>query len=190
MAWFDERAGLELDAATGESRARHPGLRMYAASRFDDHELHYGRQLELRRERSVRHRWRRESFALLACAFSRELCAVSESSAPARAFDLKTGELAWTYRPRDGAHLTQLDFAPPLDCFVALEYAYTDEARRAGPMVALLHLDRAGTVVFRQAIREWSDAVFCADGALLVNGLGELYDAATGTVRHVFDFPR
>ena len=57
-------------------------------------------------------------------------------------------------------------------------------------MVTLLHLDSNGTVVFRKAVRDWSDAVFCAGGTMLLNGLGELYETATGTLVHVFDFPR
>jgi hypothetical protein len=73
---------------------------------------------------------------------------------------------------------------------VALEYAYTEAGRQTGPMVALLHFDLSGNVVFRKAVREWSDAVFCADAAFLLNGLGQLYDTSTATLTHVFEFPR
>jgi len=190
VAWFDGRAGLRLDAQTGQSRSRDVGLRMFAASRFDGSQLKYKKRFELSDGGRLRYKWPRESFALLSCAFSPHLCLVSESGVPAKAIDLASGGLAWVYQSRDGAHLTELDFSPRLKCFVALEYAYTDAGRDTGPMVALLHLDSTGNVIFRKTVREWSDAVFCADGTCLLNGLGELYDTSTGTVTHVFEFPR
>ena len=190
IAWFDGRAGLRLDAHTGQTGAKYPGLRMYAASRFADVELRYTRRLELFEGGHPRHTWPCDSFALLACAFSPHLCLVAESSVPAKAIELSSGQVAWLYRPRDGAHLTELDFSPALGCFVALEYAYSQAARETGPMVALLHLDLSGHVTFRQAIRDWSDATFCADGELVLNALGELYDTSTGALTHVFEFPR
>jgi hypothetical protein len=42
----------------------------------------------------------------------------------------------------------------------------------------------------RGAFERSRHAVFCADGAFLLNGLGELYDTSTGTLTHVFEFPR
>jgi hypothetical protein len=129
---------------------------------------------------------------LLAGAFSPDRCAVSEAGAAVRAFDLTSGLPVWTYQPKPGVHITALDFSPPLGCFVALEYAYTDAARADGPMMGLLHLDSNGHVAFRRSVREWSEAnTFCANGELMLNGLGELHDVGTGDVVHVFsDFPR
>jgi len=119
------------------------------------------------------------------------LCVVAETTKPARAFDLASGKAGWVYESRPGAHLLALDFCPALDRFVALEYAYNQVARDTGPMVALLHLDPSGgAVVLREAIREWSTAVFCANGTKLLNGLGELYDTGTAAVEHVFEVPR
>ena len=163
---------------------------MFAASRFDNSELSYARHFELAQNGQLHHKWPRDSFAVLACAFSPQLCVASESAVPTKAIELASGKVAWIYQPRDGAHLIELDFCPSLDRFVALEYAYTDAARKTGPMVALVHLDSSGTVVSREPIRDWSVAVFCADGRFLLNGLGELYDSATARVTHVFDFPR
>jgi hypothetical protein len=190
VSWFDGGAGLGLDPKTGRSCSKYPALRMFASSRFDGRELKYRRQFELSESGRLRHTWPRDSFALLSCAFSPQLCVVSESGAAAQAIELISGQPAWVYRPRAGAHLTVLDFSPRLNCFVALEYAYTEAGRETGPMVALLHLDVSGNVLFRKAVREWSDAVFCADGALLLNGLGELYDTSTATVTHVFEVPQ
>jgi WD40 repeat protein len=190
ISWFDGRAGLGLDSQTGQSCSRDVGLRMFAASRFDGTELKYKRRFELSDRGRLRHKWPRDSFALLSCAFSPQLCVVSESGVPAKAIELTSGRLAWVYQSRDGAHLTELDFSPRLKCFVALEYAYTEAGRDTGPMVALLHLDVSGNVIVRQTVREWSDAVFCADGAFLLNGLGELYDTSTAALTHVFEFPR
>ena len=190
VTWFDRRAGLGLDSQTGQSCSRHVGLQMFTASRFDTSELKYKKQFELSKRGQLRHKWSRDSFALLACAFSPHLCVVAESGMPAKAIELTSGRVAWVYRSRDGAHVTALDFSPRLECFVALEYACTGAARETGPMVALLHLDMSGTVIFRKAVREWSDAVFCADGDLLLNGLGELYDTSTAALTHVFEFPR
>lgn len=73
---------------------------------------------------------------------------------------------------------------------MALEYAYTDAARERSPVATLLHLDSKGNVVLRKPTRAWSDAAFCADGELLLNGLGELFDASTGELIHIFEFPR
>jgi len=190
VAWFPDRAGLLLDAHTGESVERYVGLREFSTSRYGQSTLKYARQFELLSGNGARYRWPRDSFALLCSAFSPDLCVVSESTTPARAIDLRTGKVVWEYRPREGAHILQLDYSPGLDCFVALEYAYTDPARDTGPMVALLHLDRSGHVSFNKAIREWPLGVFCAQGSLLLNGLGELYDVSTATVTHVFEFPR
>ena len=190
VTWFDRRAGLGLDSQTGQSCARHVGLRMFAASRFDNSELKYKKQFELSERGHLRHKWPRDSFGLLACAFSPQLCVVAETGVPAKAIELTSGKVAWVYRSRDGAHLSELDFSPRLGCFVALEYACTGAARETGPIVALLHLDVSGRVIFRKAVREWSDAVFCADGGLLLNGLGELYDTSTAALAHVFEFPR
>src|SRR5262249_41286876 len=81
----------------------------------------------------VRHTWPRDSFALLACAFSPRLCVVAESGVPAKAIELTSGKLAWSYHSREGAHLIQIDFCPRLGCFVALEYAYTENGRATGP---------------------------------------------------------
>lgn len=190
VAWFDRRAGQRLDLHTGESLSKSPGLYMFAASRFDRRELHYRRQFELVEGGRVRHKWPRESFALLSCAFSPELCVVAESRAPAKAIDLTSGKVAWAYQSRAGAHLVGLDFCPSLNDFVALEYAFSEGGRETGPMVAIVHLDVSGTVVFRHAIREWLDAVFCADGTFVLNGLGELFETSTGKLAHVFEFPR
>jgi len=190
VAWFPDRAAVLLDAHTGESVERYVGLRELSTSRFDRSTLKYARQFELLSAGGARYRWPRQSFALLCSAFSPDLCVVSESRMPAKAIDLRTGKVVWEYRPREGAHILQLDYSPGLDCFVALEYAYTDPARDTGPMVALLHLDRSGHVSFNKAIREWPLGVFCAQGSLLLNGLGELYDVSTATVTHVFEFPR
>ena len=191
VAWFDRKAGLTLDARSGETRDRHVGLRAFYASPFDRCTLKYGRQFELTSPAAGRHTWASESFALLACGFSPDRCVVSEAAAGVQSLDLASGLVSWTYRPRLGAHVTALDFSVRLGCFVALEYAYTDAARAEGPMVTLLHFDSDGQVVFRKAIREWSEAAFCASGELLLNGLGELHDVQTGEVTHVFgDFPR
>jgi hypothetical protein len=190
VAWFDGRAGLRLDLQTGQVLSKSPGLRMFAASRFDSNELNYKRQFELSRNGRVRHKWPRDSFALLSCAFSPQLCVVAESAVPAKAIELTSGKVEWVYRSRDGAHLIEVDFCPSLDCFAALEYAYTEAGRETGPMVALLHFDLSGRVVFRKAINDCHDAVFCADGTLVLNGLGELYETSTGTLAHVFEFPR
>jgi hypothetical protein len=190
VAWFDGRAGVSLDLQTGQTRTKHPGLRMFAASRFDRSELKCGRQFELCEDGRVRHKWPRDSFAVLACAFSPRFCVVAESGVPAKAIELTSGKPAWSYQSRDGAHLVSLDFSSRLGYFVASEYAYTETGRASGPMVALLHVDAFGDVVFRQPVRDWSDAVFCADAAFLLNGLGELIETKTGAVSHVFDFPR
>jgi hypothetical protein len=191
VCWFDGRAGLRLDVHTGATRARIVALQMFAASRVAAAELQYRRQLELVIQGQVRLKWARASFALLACAFSPALCVVAESKAAARAYDLTSGELAWVYESRAGAHVLAIEFCPSLNRFVAVEYAYSQTARDTGPMVALLHLDLSGAVVFHQPIREWSEAVvFAADGTLLLNGLGEVYETATASVVHEFDFPR
>jgi hypothetical protein len=115
---------------------------------------------------------------------------ISESASGIAAVDLTSGRAAWEYTPRQGAHVIQLDFSPRLGRFVALEYAYTDGARLSGPTVTLLHIDTLGSVVFRTAVQDWSEAVFCANAELMLNGLGELYDVHTGELTHVFDFPR
>ena len=190
VAWFDGKAGLTLDAHTGESRARHVGLRAFKASRFDGTTLRLARQFELTRPDGHRWTWAPASFALLVTAFSPGLCVVSESAAGMTAVDIATGQRAWTYPPRDGTHVIQVDYTPRLANFVALEYAYTQAARDVGEMVVLLHLDDRGNVLRRLPARPWSDAVFCADGELLLNGLGELYDVTTGELEHVFEFPR
>ena len=107
-----------------------------------------------------------------------------------RAFDVSTGDRLWEYRSRPGAHVIQLNYACSLGIFVAVEYAYSEAAREAGPMMELLHVDASGEVQFRKSMRGWSDAVFCAEGELLLNGLGELFDVSTAELIHVFDFPR
>jgi hypothetical protein len=190
IVWFDGRAGMCLDLQTGETRTKRSGLRMFAASRFDRTELNYRTRFELCEGGRVRHTWPRDSFALLACAFSPRLCVVAESGVAAKAIELTSGKLAWSCQSREGAHLIRIDFSPRLGCFVALEYAYTENGRATGPMVALLHIDGAGDVVFRQPVRAWSVGVFCVDADFLLNGLGELSETQSGTVRHVFDFPR
>jgi hypothetical protein len=189
VTWFDGRAGLGLDAQTGHTGAKYTGLRMYAASRFGHTELKYKRRFELFEGGHLRHKWPCDSFALLACAFSPHLCVVAESSVPAKAIELSSGEVAWVYRPRDGAHLTERDFSPALGFFVAMEYAYSQQARATGPMVALLHLDPSGQSRSgrRYAIGPTPSS---ADGGLLLNALGELYDTSTAGLTHVFDFPR
>jgi hypothetical protein len=190
IGWFNGRAGLTLDAGTGASVTRHVGLRKYCFSRFDGSHLKFARQFELSRPDGQRHQWAPESFALLTCAFSPQHCVVSESASAVNAIELTSGTRAWRYQPRVGAHVTGLDYSPRLRRFVALEYAYTEAARETGPMLALLHFDTRGNVVFRRSIREWPDAVFCADGELLLNGLGELLDTSTGELTYVFEFPR
>lgn len=77
VAWFDGPAGLRLDLQTGRLLSKSQGLRMFAASRFDRNELNYRRQLELCEDGHVQYRWSRESFALLSCAFSPQLCVVA-----------------------------------------------------------------------------------------------------------------
>ena len=190
-AWFDRRAGLTLETLTGRTVDRHIALHGFAASRFNRWTLKYGKQFELIGPDTARRTWRRDGFALLACAFSPDHCVVSEAASTVQAHDLESRGLSWTYQPRPGAHVTALEFSTRLGCFVAVEYAYTDQARAEGPMVSLLRFDSGGRVLFRQAIRDWSDVVLCSDGQLLLNGLGELYDVQTGRVAYVFpDFPR
>jgi len=190
VTWFDGRAGLTLDTETGESRERHVGLRHFGGSRFDGSTLKFARRFALHSSAGEVHTWAGTSFAVLAVAFSPTTCAISESAGPLRAFDSITGRALWEYRSRPGAHVTQLDYCPRIGAFVALEYAYSEAAREAGPMMELLHVDASGRVPFRSAVRGWSNAIFCADGELLLNGLGELFDVTTGELTHVFDFPR
>ena len=190
VVWFENAAGLTLDARTGDTRERHVGLRAFQASRLDRATLKYARQFELTDAGGHRHKWPRDRFALLAASFSSELCLVSESTAAVKAVALSSGRPVWTYEPRPGAHLLALDYATESAQFVGLEYAYSGAARETGPMVALLHLDSSGNVTFRRALRDWSTAVFCADAELLLNGLGELHDVRSGDVTHVFDVPR
>lgn len=191
VGWFDGRAGQVLDGRTGQSIERRHGLSAFYASRFDRSVLKYARQLELINAFGERHRWSRESFALLDAGFSPESCVVSEVGGAVRAFELDTGHLTWTYQPSPGTHVTLLDFAPRLGRFVAMEYAYTAAARETAPMVSLLHFEPGGQVVFRRAVRDWSVAVFAGNGEFLLNGLGELHEVETGDVVHVFtDFPR
>jgi hypothetical protein len=190
VVWFDRRAGLRLDLNTGQRRSTLAGLRMFASSRFDHHELSYRTRFELSDNGQLRHAWPRDSFALLACAFSPRVCVVAESAAAARAIDLASGEVAWTHHSREGAHLIDVDFCRQSDRFVALEYAYTEGARETGPMMTIVHLGSTGEAVARIATRDWSEAVLCADATLVLNGLGELYDTSTGALVHVFDVPR
>jgi len=192
VGWFDGKAGLTLDAASGETLERHRGLRAFCASRFDRSVLKYGKAFELITPAGARVRWAPDTFALLAAAFSPDRCVISEAGAAVRAIDVTSGVPDWTYQPRPGVHITALDFSPRLERFVALEYAYTDRARAEGPMMSLLHLTSDGRVVFHRSVREWSEAnTFCANGELMLNGLGELHDVETGDVVHLFaDFPR
>lgn len=191
VGWFDGRAGQVLEGRTGKSIERYPALGAFCASRFDRSVLRYGKQLELINALGERQRLSRESFALLAAGFSSDSCVVSEVGGAVRAFELETGHLTWTYQPSPGIHVTQLDFAPRVCRFVAIEYAYTTAARETSPIVSLLHLEPGGKVVFRRAVREWPQAVFAGNGDFLLNGLGELHDVDTGDVVHVFtDFPR
>jgi hypothetical protein len=191
VACFDGRAGLTLEAQTGQTVERHIGLRAIGASRFDRWTLKYGRRFELIGPTRERRRWNRESFALLAHAFSPDQCVVSESGSAVCARDVVSSRVLWTYLPRPGTHVIAIEYSTHLQHFVALEYAYTDEARADGPMVSLLHIDSSGRVAFQKAIREWPEAVFCENGAFVLNGLGELHDVRTGEVEHVFpDFPR
>jgi hypothetical protein len=190
VACFDDRAGLTLEARTGQTVERHVGLRAIGVSRFDRWTLKYGRRFELIGPTSQRRRWNRESFALLAHAFSPDQCVVSETGSAVCARDVVSSRVLWTYLPRPGAHVIALEYSH-LGHFVALEYAYTDEARADGPILSLLHFDSGGRVAFRKAIREWPDAVFCEHGARVLNELGELHDVRTGEVEYVFpDFPR
>lgn len=190
VAWFDGRAGLTLDARTGETRNRHVGLRGFYASRSAALVLACARSYELWNGADRVYRWPRETFTHLAAALSPGQCAVSESTGAVRGFSLTDGRLSWRYHPRPGAHVIELDFSTDLDCFVAIEYAYTDEARQTGPMVALIHIDGTGDIRFRKAIRDWPVVAFCQRGNGLLNGLGELYNTHTGDVDHVFEFPR
>jgi hypothetical protein len=190
IASFRGRTGLTLDSGSGESIERHIGLRGFHASRFDTSSLKEGRQFDLCNNAGSHFKWPPESFALLCCTFSPDACVVSESGVPSYAVDLKSGQRLWTYASRAGAHIIALDYCERLSRFVAVEYAYTEDSRKTGPMVALLHLDHSGRCTFRRPIREWNIVVFCAGGEFLLNGLGELHDTASGEVAYTFDFPR
>jgi WD40 repeat protein len=190
VTWFERRPGFTVDADTGEFRERHLGLRHFTASRFGPSSLTLAKQFSLTSPAGDVHTWAPESFAVLSVAFSPTICVISESVAPVRAFNVSTGDRLWEYRSRPGAHVLQLDYASSLGEFVALEYAYSEAAREAGPMMELLRVNAVGGVRDRKAVRGWPDAVFCAEGELLLNGLGELFDVSTAEVIHVFDFPR
>jgi hypothetical protein len=179
--WFDGSAGLTLSAAAGETIRRHVGLRGFYSSSHSDWSLACGRSFELLRARHLVHKFPRRSFTELSATFAFDHCILSESGAATRAVSLTSGLEEWRYEPRAGAHVIALDYCREIDRCVAIEYAYTDEARANGPMVALLHLTRAGEVTLCKPITEWSEAlVFCTRGTRLLNGLGELYDVPTG----------
>ena len=188
--WFDSRAGLTLDIATGETLTKHNGLERVFVSRFDNFSLKSARGLELWKGSEKLYRWPRASFATLASAFSETICVISEAGESTRAFNLQTGQLVWKYEPIPGTHIVNLDYSQRLTRFVGVEYAYTDGARKTAPIVALLHFDASGQNTFRREIRDWHETVFCCDGDKLLNGVGELFDTESGDLEYVFEFPR
>lgn len=191
VGWFDGRAGLTLDTETGETIQRPADLRGFYPSPDSDWSLVCRQSFELHRSDELIHKLPRQSFSELAAAFAPDQCAVSESGAATRGFSLASGAEEWRYAPRAGCHIIALVYSQTIDRFVAVEYAYTEDARAGSPMVALLHLTRRGEITLRKPIGPWAEAVvFCARGTRLLNGLGELYETSTGEVEYVFDFPR
>ncbi|MGE5598527.1 MAG: hypothetical protein ACM3XS_04030, partial [Bacteroidota bacterium] len=191
IGWFNGRAGLELDAATGETVRRLVGLGGFYSSPHTDWALLCRRSFELHRSEELVYRLPRQSFAELSAAFAPDQCVISESGAATRSVSLTSGAEVWRYDPRAGCHVIALDYCQEIDRIVAVEYAYTEEARAVSSVVTLLHLTRRGEIALRKPIRPWAEAVvFCAQGTRLLNGLGELYDARTGEIEYVFEFPR
>jgi hypothetical protein len=125
---------------------------------------------------------RRETFAVLAVAFSPISVCISESGGPVRCLETARGSEIWRYTPPPGVHVLSLEYSCAADCFYGVEWPYA----QSGVKNLVRFESKSGQESTVAQIGEPAETTFCMAGEFLLTSLGQLIHLETGeTVRRI-----
>lgn len=185
--WFDGKASLRLDPATGKTVEKLRGVREFYCSSLNPvllsgrRELHFGPKPTI-----TRFKVPRTTFAVLDVAFAPDCVAVTESGGPVRCFSLVTGTERWRHTPAPGVHFIELSYCASLDLFVGVEWPYKTGGNHR--LVSLARISGATTLI--AGLAPSLDFEFCRSGTLLISSEGDIVDVVSGRKIRRLEFPR
>jgi hypothetical protein len=115
------------------------------------------------------------TFALLDCAFTPEVVALSESGGPVRGISRRDGRERWRITPVAGTHVLRLAYTAASGDILALEWPY-----EKGGETRVLVLDPSTGAVKHTWSGAHRGSEFCLGGTALVYPDGSVHEARTG----------
>lgn len=184
--FFEDRAGVVLDASTGRLVSSYRGVKDVYFSPNGAVSLEDARpRYRLIHKGILGSKVPAESFAILDVAFSNEFVAVSEVAASVRMFSLSHGELVGAYKPPRGFHVLRISYDPSASQFIALLWGYE---KAAG--YSLLHLSHTGHESYRVELETAYVSTFTQERRSILLGSGRELSWRIGNPVFRYDFPK
>jgi outer membrane protein assembly factor BamB len=174
---LDQKALQVLDAATGRTEERLPGVSRIIESRFSRARLLNRPKAAYQIRGKGDFEIERLSFGLLHAEFGEDLLCISEVGGPVRCIDCTTGHVIWNYDPGQDHHVLHVGYRNDNSAFYGIRWNYA----KGGPFLLVRMQDGKAETI--NSVANAFTAEFCLDGTRLVTSAGVLFDSSDGVER-------